>query len=186
MCGRFALRSSSDELARQFGLAGVPLFEPNDDIAPSARVLAVRADGAALLRWGLKGKMHNVRGETAAGKFGRAYAAGRCLVPANAFYEWKRVGTGKQPFFVRPARGELFAFAGLWERGECAVLTVEANETLRPIHHRMPAIIANDDYARWLGGEGGLLVPAADSAVVAEPLTSKIDATGRSGSLFGD
>jgi putative SOS response-associated peptidase YedK len=186
MCGRFALRSSSDELARQFGLADVPLFEPNDNIAPSARVLAVRSAGATLLRWGLKGKMHNVRSETAAGKFARAYAAGRCLLPASGFYEWKRVGAGKQPFFVRPARGGLFAFAGLWERGECAVLTVEANETLRPIHHRMPAIIAGGDYARWLGGEDGLLVPAADAAVAVEPLASEIDATGGSGSLFGD
>ena len=197
MCGRYALHSNPEVVALQFRLAEVPAFAPRYNIAPAAEVLVVRPDGAALLRWGLRGKAHNLRGETA----GRS--ARRCLVPANGFYEWKRVGAGKQPYYVRPARDPLFGLAGVWHEGTCAILTVDANGALRPIHTRMPAIIAPQDYARWLGGAPGLVAPAPDEAVRAHPVgreinrgsaespgliepASAVGEPGRSGSLFGD
>ena len=70
----------------------------------------------------LAAKLNNARGETVAQKpsFRDAYRRRRCLVPANGFYEWQRVDARKQPYYVYPARGELFAFAGLWERWEGA------------------------------------------------------------------
>jgi putative SOS response-associated peptidase YedK len=198
MCGRYALHSHPDVIALQFHLGELPAFAPRYNIAPAAEVLAVRRDGAALLRWGLRGKAHNIRAETARS------GLRRCLVPADGFYEWRRVGTGKQPYYVRPARDALFGFAGVWEAGTCAILTIEANETLRAIHHRMPAIVAPRDYALWLEGADGLLAPApeestlahpvsarinsgaAESPQLVEPLPSEVEARGRTGSLFGD
>jgi putative SOS response-associated peptidase YedK len=197
MCGRYALHSHPEVVALQFHLASVPAFTPRYNIAPAAEVLVVRGDGAALLRWGLRGKAHNLRGETA----GRS--ARRCLVPASGFYEWKRIGAGKQPYYVRPSRDALFGFAGVWQEGTCAILTVDANGALRPIHNRMPAIIAPQDYASWLGGADGLVAPAPDEALRSHPVGSAINSgsaesprliepasavgePGSSGSLFGD
>src|SRR5688572_840402 len=197
MCGRYALHSNPDVVALQFHLAGVPAFAPRYNIAPAARILAVRQDGAALLKWGWRGKAHNLRGETAPTRL-------RCLIPADGFYEWRRAGAGKQPYFVRPANDPLFGFAGVWDGETCAILTVAANQALRAIHHRMPAIIAPPDYARWLGGNDGLLTPAPDDEVTAYPVGSEINSgsaesprliepqpsglppRGASGSLFGD
>jgi len=195
MCGRFALHSNPDVIALQFHLQAVPPFAARYNIAPAAEVLAVKPDGAALLKWGWRGKAHNLRAETTRSRR-------RCLIPANGFYEWRKVGAGKQPYYVRPARDALFGFAGIWDDNTCAILTVDANGTLRPIHHRMPAIIAPRDYAGWLGGDDGLLAPAPDDQAVAYPVgaginsgtaesprliePSGIEPAGRSGSLFGD
>jgi putative SOS response-associated peptidase YedK len=168
MCGRYALHANPEVVALQFHLEAVPPYPARYNIAPAAQVLVVRPQGAALLKWGWRGKAHNLRGETAPTRQ-------RCLVPADGFYEWRRVGSGKQPYFVRPARDRLFGFAGVWDGDTCAILTVAANEALRAIHHRMPAIIAPADYAAWLGGSGGLLAPAADEAVRAHPVSAAIN-----------
>ena len=197
MCGRYALHSNPDVVALQFRLAAVPAFAPRYNIAPAAPILAIRPDGAGLLKWGWRGKAHNLRAETAPTRR-------RCLVPASGFYEWRRVGAGKQPYYVRPARDALFGFAGIWEAETCAILTVAANGALRGIHHRMPAIVAPADYASWLGGAQSALGPAPDDAVLAypvsnainsgaaetarliEPLPSGVLPEGASGSLFAD
>ena len=197
MCGRYALHSNPEVIALQFHLQAVPPFAPRYNIAPAAEVLAVKPEGAVLLRWGWRGKAHNLRAET-------TRASRRCLVPADGFYEWQRVGAGKQPFYVRPAHDPLFGFAGVWDGETCAILTVAANGALRGIHHRMPAIVAPRDYARWLAGDEGLLAPAPDASVLAHPVGAQINSgaaesprliepidsglaqLGRSGSLFGD
>jgi putative SOS response-associated peptidase YedK len=197
MCGRFAQRASAEEIARQFGLTDVPQFVPRYNISPGAQVLAVKPDGAALLKWAWRGKAHNLRGETAPTRL-------RCLIPADGFYEWRRVGSSKQPYYVRPAQDRLFGFAGVWDGDTCAILTVAANQVLRAIHHRMPAVIARERYAAWLAGQAGLLLPAPDESVsvhpvgaeinsgaaesprLIEPLDSEVARRGHSGSLFGD
>ncbi|HEX6691232.1 MAG TPA: SOS response-associated peptidase [Burkholderiales bacterium] len=197
MCGRYALHSNPDVVALQFHLEAVPSFPQRYNISPSAQVLAVKPEGALLLRWGWRGKAHNLRAETAPSRR-------RCLVPADGFYEWRRVGSGKQPYYVRPARERLFGFAAIWDADTCGILTVAANGALRDIHHRMPAIIAPRDYAAWLGGADGLLAPAPDDHVQAYPVGAEINSgaaesprliepqpsglppRGASGSLFGD
>ena len=87
---------------------------------------------------------------------GAAFRSRRCIVPANGFYEWQplgdRQGGGKQPFYIHPVGGEFFALAGLWERwtrpgdGEeidtFTIVTTEANAAMRPLHDRMPVILA--------------------------------------------
>jgi putative SOS response-associated peptidase YedK len=197
MCGRYALHANPEVVALQFHLEAVPPYPARYNIAPAAQVLVVKPQGAALLKWGWRGKAHNLRAETAATRR-------PCLIPASGFYEWRRVGAGKQPYYVRPARDALFGFAGIWDGETCAILTVAANDALRGIHHRMPAILAQAEYTRWLGGAGGALGPAPDDAVLAypvsdainsgaaetarliEPLPSGVLPEGASGRLFAD
>ena len=127
-----------------------------------------------MLRWGLVpfwakdesigDRLINARSETAAEKpsFREAFKARRCLIPADGFYEWKPAGKLKQPYRIEREGRQPFAFAGLWERWEsaegrvvetCAILTTDANEKLRAIHHRMPVILDPADYDRWLNVE---------------------------------
>ena len=104
--------------------------------------------------------------------FRDAWKSGRrCLVPLNSFFEWRKVGKAKQPVAIGLADGELLGVAGLWEswRGPDAnirsftIITTAANELLAPIHNRMPVIIGDQDYDRWLDGSAedarGLLRP---------------------------
>ena len=210
MCGRYSLHAHPDVVALQFGIASVPAFEPRYNIAPAATVLAVRRDAAALARWQLGGKYHNLRADTVTRKpFWRdAYRERRCLIPASGFYEWKQEAGYKQPYYARPAQEALFAFAGLWEhwRGleTCAIVTTEANDVMRRIHDRMPVIVARANYAKWLTGEEGLLQPAPNQDIVAypvspavnraaidspsliEPASSALERQGTTGKLFGD
>jgi putative SOS response-associated peptidase YedK len=178
MCGRFTQRADSKRLAREFKVAEVPAVEARYNIAPTQDVLAVREleDGreATFFKWGLVpswakdapvgARLINARAETVAEKpaFRQAFRRRRCIIPADGFYEWQRVGGRKQPFFFRMRDGRPFGFAGLWERWEgegreavnsCAILTTEANEVLRPVHERMPVILHPEDYELWLGGE---------------------------------
>lgn len=177
MCGRFTLITPAQVLAEQFELVEIPALSPRYNVAPTQPVAAVRQPPGnerrelAMLRWGLVpfwakdpaigSRMINARSETAAEKpsFRAAFQQRRCLVLADGFYEWQRLERGKQPFYIRLRDERPFAFAGLWEHWEggdgmvidsCTVLTTEPNELVRPLHNRMPVILAPEDYSRWL------------------------------------
>ena len=186
MCGRFALYAPHSRIHDVFDAdVGVLEFAPRYNIAPMqvAPVIRQRPSGERvvhLLRWGLipswskdgsiATKLINARGETVAEKpsFRAAYKSRRCVVPASAFYEWQKIPAGKQPYLIHPVGDELFGFAGLWERwtradGETrdtfTVITTNANEAMRPVHDRMPVILADKDLAVWMAkdSEPGLL-----------------------------
>jgi putative SOS response-associated peptidase YedK len=191
MCGRYTLRASPQQLGLHFGLDSVPELRPRYNIAPTQIVPVVRAGAGGVrelveLRWGLipgwsktpptGAPLINARSETAASKptFRAAFRQRRCLLPADGFYEWQKLGTSRQAFHVHRPDGGLFGFAGLWEQCHdasgktletCTILTTAANELLRPLHERMPVIVAPADYAAWLD-------PAAADAVQVEPLLS--------------
>jgi len=177
MCGRFTLRAPASVVAAQFGLFEMPPFAPSFNVAPTQPVTVIRVapDGPGLepvrLRWGLipgwakdpsiGNRMINARSETVAGKpaYRAAFRRRRCLLAADGFYEWQRTGRAKQPWFIRLRDDRPFAFAGLWERWEgpdhsciesCTLLTTEPNDLVRPIHNRMPVILAAEDYDGWL------------------------------------
>lgn len=180
MCGRYTLHGPRSRLYEQFDPGFAEISElPRDiawfNVAPSQHMPVVRAsaDGGREIvsaQWGLRpswasagGKMPqpiNARIETAAERpmFRHAFRRSRVLVPASGFYEWQVVAGRKQPYYIRPAGDELFGFAGLLERwqgpdGELlsfAILTTAANDTVAPIHDRMPVIVCRDDYAAWL------------------------------------
>jgi putative SOS response-associated peptidase YedK len=176
MCGRFTLTKPIPVLAELFLFPETAEQEPRYNIAPTQAVAAVRASGGpekrdlAFLRWGLipswaddpaiGNRLINARAETVAQKpaFRTAFRQRRCLVLADGFYEWQRLGSKKLPYYFRMRDGQPFAFAALWERWEdagkaletCTLLTTEANELLRPVHERMPVILEPSSYNRWL------------------------------------
>jgi putative SOS response-associated peptidase YedK len=177
MCGRFTLHASPDEVAAFFGLDEAPELAPRYNIAPTQPVGIVRLaqNGRrewALVHWGLipswskdpsmGAKMINARAETVAEKpsFRAAMKRRRCLVPADGFFEWKRGGSAKQPYFIHMQDGRPFAFAGLWEMwtspdgselDSCTIITTEPNTLMSDLHNRMPVILQPEDYDAWLG-----------------------------------
>lgn len=176
MCGRFSLSASLELLADAFQVTELPDLSPRYNIAPSQPVAVIRrmVPGAPrrldLLSWGLlpawakdakAARPINARADTVAEKptFRAAFRNRRCLVPADAFFEWQQQGTKKQPFCFRMADHGLFALAGLWERWEgpeeqvletFSLLTTEPNELVATVHDRMPVILRPDQYDRWL------------------------------------
>jgi putative SOS response-associated peptidase YedK len=102
----------------------------------------------------------NTRAETVTDMptFRAAFRSRRCLIPASGYYEWKHEGKAKQPYFIRPRDGGLFAFAGLWDvwsKGEapvesCSIITTTANEAIRHLHERTPVILLPELFATWL------------------------------------
>ncbi len=208
MCGRFALTATPDEVRRLFAHLDLPNYPPRDDIRPTEPIGVVMVrEGARrflLVRWGFVpgwvkdprdfSLLINARAETAATKpsFRGAMRHGRCLVPASGFYEWKAEAAGpKRPYFIAPPGGGLVAFAGLMETwagadgsevDTAAILTVPANDTVAPIHDRMPAVIAPENFADWLdtahvGAEAAarMLRPAPDDLFAATPLPTRAE-----------
>jgi putative SOS response-associated peptidase YedK len=172
--------STVEEIAGWFDVetAGIPFFASSYNIAPQSVQPVVRLNPGsgrrefALQRWGLvpywakDAKLgystFNARAEDAARKpaFREALKNRRCLVPADGFYEWQKIDAKtKQPFAIALNSGEPYAFAGLWESWQppegppletFTILTIGANEIMKPIHNRMPVILEPGDYARWL------------------------------------
>lgn len=205
MCGRFTLTAPADELVEVFGTPAPPFaLGPRYNVAPGQDALVVGQDrhGRRMgrLRWGfvpegspLTGSGYvNARAETAARtpSFRRAFAARRCLVPADGFYEWRSAAGGKEPFLFRPAGGGVLALAAIWEHWEApehtprdafAILTVDAGPDVSPIHHRMPAIVAPEDFDTWLDRStppataAALLHPSAEGTLRGHPVSTRVN-----------
>ncbi|MCP4577794.1 MAG: SOS response-associated peptidase, partial [Deltaproteobacteria bacterium] len=122
--------------------------------------------------------------------FRNAFRKRRCLIPSDGFYEWKKEGDGKTPYCIRMKSKHPFLFAGLWEQWQsdketifsCSIITTDANDTLRPIHHRMPVILKPEDHQMWLDPEysddkglSKLLVPYAADEMTAFPISREIN-----------
>jgi putative SOS response-associated peptidase YedK len=212
MCGRYSMTTAPEALRHLFRFVEQPHYPPRYNIAPSQPIAVVLlAEGGrhfALMRWGLLPSwvkdpadislLFNARGETAAEKpaFRAAMKRRRCLIPADGFYEWQREGTRKRPFFIRQRSREPFAFAGLWEtwagpNGEeldtAAIVTTDANATLRPIHHRMPVILPPDTFDLWLDPNAdaklvqSLIVPAPDDLLEAYGISTAVNRAANDG-----
>ena len=212
MCGRFTLTAPPEAVKTFFGAEEAHAAPPRYNIAPTQPILIAREDQPGvrrlvLARWGLipgwvkdpatVSLMFNARAETAADKpsFRGAMRHKRCLIPASGFYEWqKRKGGKSQPFLLQPPGGGLVAFAGLWEDWSApdggvmetaTILTTAANAALAPIHDRMPAVIAPEDFAAWLDTRtvtaaeaAKLLRPAPDATFEAVPVGDRVNAVG--------
>jgi putative SOS response-associated peptidase YedK len=231
MCGRYASSRSPEDLVDEFDVLDPRIADalaPSYNVAPTDRVYAVmeRASKAEdgtrgdpvrqlrELRWGLVpswakdasigSRMINARLETAAEKpaFRKAYAARRCLLPADGYFEWYQTElltkTGKpmkQPFFITPADGSVLAMAGLYEiwrdrslpeddpeafRWTCTILTTEAEDEIGRIHDRMPLIVPREGRDAWLSPTtttdhlAELVVPAQQSGLRAFPVSAAV------------
>jgi putative SOS response-associated peptidase YedK len=176
MCGRYAFFSPAEAVKRTFALDLLPELKPRYNIAPTQSVAALRVveegkRSLAMLHWGLVphwakeraigNRMINARSETLAEKpaYRDAFRRRRCLVLADGWYEWQAAPGGKQPWFVRLREPGPIAFAGLWEKwkdpaGEllesCTIVTCDASESIRKIHDRMPVVLPEESWDRWM------------------------------------
>ena len=206
MCGRFSQGEPSRHVSDYFGAY------PDDDlpdglynVPPTETIrMVVERDGErrlAAARWGFqpfwtKGAAPgaplswiNARAETAAASpaFGPALRSTRCVIPADAFYEWDRTASPRQPYAIGPvAEGEMLALAGIWsssrDRGvTTAILTTRPNAMLTPIHNRMPVILPHALLDAWLDPSATLdelepmLAPAAEDSLRMWPVSTEVN-----------
>jgi len=183
MCGRYCRRSDKQRIKEAFKLGKLPpdfVLPPDFNVAPSTFQPVIRANKETgereleMMRWGLvpyfakspadfKGfSTINAKAETVATSptWRTPFRRRRCLVPADGFYEWKKLtAKTKQPYAFGMTHAQPFAFAGLWDAWKepdgkwlisYAIITTDANEVMQPVHNRMPVILHHRDYDRWL------------------------------------
>lgn len=208
MCGRYAFIVVGDgSLQRRFSLEELlPAVPPRYNVAPTQTLPVIvrqSPNHIAMMRWGLisswakdasiGARMINARAETVAEKaaFRTPLRSHRCLVPASGFYEWKREGTSKQPYFIHLKDEPLFAFAGLYDRWRdpqgqdvwsYTIITTAANAITAPVHDRMPVILRREDEDKWLSPDNTepehllpLLRPYPADAMEAYPVSSAVN-----------
>jgi putative SOS response-associated peptidase YedK len=233
MCGRYTSTSAPADLARVFAVDDVKVEQLplRYNVAPTQEVYAVatrrsKEDGdtprrqLGAFRWGLipywakdpsiGNRMINARAEGIETKnaYQRALTRRRCIIPADAFYEWQvrenpahagKKGT-KLPYVIRHKDGSPLAFAGLWEFWRppdqpdaepirsCVIITTEANQLVAPIHDRMPVILPPEAWDTWLDPAlddltaiKGLLVPAPSGDFEAYPVSTRVNGVANEG-----
>lgn len=198
MCGRFTQTAPYPKLADRFGIPiDGPKLKPRYNIAPTQDVPVILKSPAGkpyleIMHWGLIPhwakdpkigyKMINARAETLNEKpsFRAPLKSRRCIVPATGFFEWKRDGAQKTPMYITAKDGELLSLAGLWETWKTpagpllhsfTIITTQANDGMKPIHDRMPAILERKDEEAWLDTEK---MPAEDALKLLKPCTDEI------------
>jgi putative SOS response-associated peptidase YedK len=206
MCGRYSIAADREALRRRFAcLSFEGEVRPRYNAAPAQHLPIVRLNRSgqrelALLRWGLvpswavdpgTGSSNiNAQAETVhrMPAFRTSFRRRRCLVPADGFYKWRVSSDGKQPYRFALKDGAPFAMAGLWERWDRGGETIEsfaiivgiANDSVRPVHDRMPVILDPSTWSEWLETEGTTIPmallqfhPTADMAVY--PVSRRVD-----------
>ncbi len=207
MCGRFALYADSETLARHFQCPLPFAVAPRYNVAPGQPILALKYNRDTRqhewthFQWGLVpawasdpsigNRMINARSETVAEKpaFRNALRYRRCIVPVNGFFEWKKEGRTKQPYFVRYQDHRPMGLAGLWEHWQgvdgtelltCTIITTDANELIHPLHDRMAVILPPEAYSAWLDPETPvpellpLLKPTLPEGMIAYPVSPRV------------
>jgi len=208
MCGRYTLRTPADALIEIFDLQQTFDFVLRYNIAPTQDVPVIfqdREQGSrhlVAMHWGLipfwakdpklGGKMINARAESLVDKsaFRQAFLKRRCLVPADGYFEWQKVGKRKQPYYIHRTDDHAFAFAGLWEvwhgteppLKSYSIVTTESNALTKDLHDRMPVILHPSDYDRWLDPHNQdiqslqeLLTPWNDPDLRVDPVNAHVN-----------
>lgn len=208
MCSRYSLTEPAEAVTALFRCGPVEAFPPRYNIAPSEPILIIKTSNkntreAILARWGLVppwvkdpasfSMLINARSETVTSKpsFRAAIRHRRCLIPADGFYEWTGEKGRKIPHRIALQSGGLFAFAGIWETwlggdgsefDSAAILTTAANDDMVHLHDRMPLILPEKDYDRWLDCTPGsadpirhLLTPTAPGRLTSKPVSRRLN-----------
>ncbi|MBQ75958.1 MAG: hypothetical protein CMQ20_13180 [Gammaproteobacteria bacterium] len=206
MCGRFNI--IDDPLTKLLvEITGQHYsVETRFNIAPTEQipVLVMREEGGWDLqdmRWWLlpywakevttKYSMFNAKSETLAksSAFREPFKKGRCIIPASGYYEWKKEGGIKVPYYMEPRYEAGFAFAGLWDRwqsGEqviesCTIITAAAPESMKAIHNRIPVHLSRDQVNEWVAPEASpdrlmeLLAPEIRFPLAVTPMSTYVN-----------
>ena len=211
MCGRARISSDVSEIRIVFSIPPerpTPNFAPRWNMALTDHLPVVRYDvkdhqrSLEVMRWGLIPywakdikigySTINARAEEIDTKpaFREAFRQRRCLVPLDSFYEWKKTGTGKQPYAIGLAGGRIMAMAGLWETWvvarrrrirSCTIVTTTPNELCAQLHNRMPVVLKPDAWPVWLGEEPAdpghlkaLLAPYSGDDMIGWPVSGRV------------
>ena len=214
MCGRMTQTTDPAVVARIFDAEvhadpEAADTQPRYNVAPTSQLTIVRQrveTGRRVepVRWGLipsfardaKGsaRLINARAETVASSpaFRTSFRSRRCIVPSDGFYEWRRTGGPKQPFFLHPPDGAVLAMAGVWAAWKdpatglwvpsAAVITTDANRVVAAIHDRMPVLLPREAWDDWLDPATddtdfllSLLVPAPDDVLDMYPVSARVN-----------
>ncbi|NTV46801.1 MAG: SOS response-associated peptidase [Chlorobiales bacterium] len=195
-------------IVESFGIHEITCdYRPGNNISPGQQATAIIHDNdknrLVNYRWGLipswakdpsiGNRMFNARAETVAEKpsFARAFQKLRCLIPADGFYEWQKLGKIKSPLRFTLKSDQPFGFAGIYETwyspegnklSTCAIITTGPNDLMKPIHDRMPVIIPESEYDKWLDRKitetevlQPLLVPYPAEEMVAYEVSKQIN-----------
>lgn len=197
MCGRVGFYDDKEwknAVAKTIGNVRdeIGTLVPHYNIAPSQPLATLLGNGTYhYTGFGLiphwirepKAVAINARAESIAEKpsFKTPFRHRRCLIPVNGFFEWKREGARKTPYWIHPAGKSFFALAGIWDEwhdtqsGDAlttsAIITTEPNDLMRPIHDRMPVILKEEDWAMWLD-------PTVTEPEALQPLLKPYDPAG--------
>jgi putative SOS response-associated peptidase YedK len=207
MCGRFDLHSTLEMIAKIFQIDSIDFdIKQSYNVAPSQDIAIIVNDGKNRLtisKWGfvpswakeLKTgyEMINARSETITTNksFKYAFEKQRCLIVADGFFEWKKEGLAKKPYYIHLKSGKPFGFAGLYniwtspegeEINTCTIITIQANELIAPLHDRMPVIELVENHEQWLDPlqhDAKILLPLLQSIpsedMEIHPVTMKVN-----------
>ncbi len=177
MCGRYTLTAPKKYFSKIWSFKDLPAMQPNYNIPPGVKAWGIKGHDSepksklAQFNWGLVpswakdktigNKLINARSETVTEKpsFRDAFEKRRCLIPADGFFEWKRNGKERKPYYIRRTDLQPFSFAGLWDKWmdknehileSCTILTTRPNSLMENIHDRMPVILNQSQSRAWL------------------------------------
>lgn len=214
VCGRFVINMPTDLMAQVFDAVSfndLPVV-PNFNVCPTTNVHVVKSDESGrklgAMRWGFLPQWYkspsdgplliNARAETIAEKpaFKTACRERRCIIPISGFYEWMRDGKLRLPWYIQRADRDVMALAGIWQDwGEdatptCAMVTTQATGKMSDIHHRIPIILEQKDWGKWLGEDGKgaalLMNEAADGMLDFHRVDTEVNSNRASGAHLID
>ncbi len=205
MCGRFSFSPLAKIIEDRFDVKVDSTYKPRYNSAPSQRLAVItnaQPDRLSYFKWGLVpfwakdpkigNRMINAKAETIAEKpsFKNAFQKRRCLVPADSFYEWKRISSSEKiPYRIMRSDQSLFAMAGIWETWKTpedeelhtfSIITTSPNKLMENIHNRMPVILHREDEKKWLTTDNpnsleSLLQPFDEKLMTAYPVSTLVN-----------
>ncbi|MBY5949657.1 SOS response-associated peptidase [Algoriphagus marincola] len=206
MCGRYSLSKSKIELEERFQAEMLTDFKPRYNIAPTQLVPVVTSQspkGFSFFYWGItpefgrnkpvSQKLINAKAESVHQKitFKSSFKQRRCIIPADGFYEWKKLGKKTSiPHRFTLREGGLFSFAGIWDEYETVdgenqhtflILTTEPNELVSEVHDRMPVVLTPETEKKWLNNYSSeeelleILKPFSANEMLSYPVSTLVN-----------
>ncbi|MDE0558363.1 SOS response-associated peptidase [Algoriphagus sp. NF] len=206
MCGRYSLSKSKIELEERFQAEMLSDFKPRYNIAPTQLVPVITSQspkGFSFFYWGItpefgrnkpvSQKLINAKAESVHQKitFKSSFKQRRCIIPADGFYEWKKLGKKTSiPHRFTLREGGLFSFAGIWDEYETVdgenqhtflILTTEPNELVSEVHDRMPVVLTQETEKKWLNNYSSeeelleILKPFSANEMLSYPVSTLVN-----------